>query len=233
MPKKAQKVLTFDKNDAIIGVGNKERKDFTEMKATNKWVACWGYDQTQYSVYEEVSRKGCFVVVRGYNSWACLHESDLYNGSKVKLFEPIPYFHDIPAFERETIAKKHNWDLACVNSFDEWENFRRYEQRQRKDNADVRTIQKVTHEKDDKGYKYWVWQLDNGEIVKQTDIGHTWYVEIVDALTRRKIRTTNYFGEPEESIKIDECIRAYLDKDYDANAQKYAEQNEYTFYNGR
>lgn len=202
------------------------------MRKTNKWVACWGYDQTQYSIYEEVSRKGSFVVVRGYNEWACLHESDLYDGSKVKLYKvDIPYFHDIPEAEREIIAKKFNWDANCATSYDFWESSRRYEYRKRKEEAKVHTIKKVTHETDEEGYRYWVWLLDDGQVIKGNN--REWEVEIVDALVRKKIRKTNYFGEEEESIKINECIRAHLDKNFDKNAQKYEEQNEYTFYHGR
>lgn len=199
-------------------------------KNSNKWVACWGYDQTQYSVYEEVSRKGCFVIVRGYNSWACLHESDLYAGSKVKISKSISSFYDISKAEREIIAREYNWSSSSIDNFSEWESFRRFEIRKHREEAAVRTIVKVKHETNEKGYRIWVWELDNGNIIKEDDADII--VDIVDALTRKKIRRDEYPGETLESIKINDSICAYLDKNYDKNAQKYADQNEYTAYNG-
>ena len=188
------------------------------------WVASWGYDQTQYSIYEEVSRKGSFVVVRGWNSWACLGSKDLWEGSKVKIYQGFPYFNDTTREQREQMCEEFNWDRASIDSFDVYMDSARHEIRKREENAEVRTIVKVRHF-DHNGYKAWEWELDNGEIVKQTDNYIVW---IVDALTRRRI--TNRCGR--DSIKIDDCIRAYIDPNFAKNSEHYAEQNEYTAYNG-
>lgn len=195
------------------------------MNNTKKWVACWGYDQTQYSIYEEVSRKGQFVVVRGYNEWACLGEKDLYVGSKVKYYKPIKHYNDLSYGERLEFCEKMNWDKKAVSDSDEWQSFARWGNKNLLKQAPTRTITKVKHFTTDTGWRAWEWELDNGDTIKATD---DYVVEIVDALTRRKI--TERWGDL--TIKINDSIRARLDENFDKNVKTYEEQNGYTAYHG-
>ena len=196
----------------------------------NMWVACWGYDQTQYSIYEEISRKGHFVIVRAFNSWGCLDAGDLCAGSTVKISPRVKSFEEYTEEEREKVANELGWPQEARADWYTWRNWQHLENKEREDKAPARKIVKVEHEPGKYG-KLWIWTLDDGGKIKQADTNYN--VRIVDAWTRRKITRGGYYGPDSESIRIDSCIRAHLDHSYWRNAKKYEEQNEYTAYNGR
>jgi hypothetical protein len=189
----------------------------TIIRRNDKFVCCWGYDQTQYSVYNVVDVKGKFVTVEGLNSWSSLGESDLAIGSRVKVYTFKP-FDSLPIEEKQDLMSRgFNWD-----------SYNYHYRKEAKEKADIRTITKVSRINGE-AWTY-IWELDNGDIVnsKETykqNIG----IEIVKGFKRCLVNTK--YGSP--SIKIDQCITASLDPDYNEKKQKYAEQNEYTMMNGR
>lgn len=187
-------------------------------KATNKpvilkgdiFAGSWGYDQTQWSVYQVVDVKGTFAFVRGLNSWSNFSDRDLAVGSKVKLYKPTVTHYSPDKFD----------------SVDDYYNARRRDADAQLAVAPVRTITKMN--RIDGQSWTWKWTLDNGDIVTSKD-GYT--VDIVDGLKRCKIITSRYDGKP--YIKPSQSIYASLDTNYDQNKQKYADQNTYTSYFGR
>lgn len=187
------------------------------IKKNYKFVACWGYDQTQYSVYNTVEVKGSFVIVEGMNSWSHLSEKDLCAGSQVKIYKRHDW-NDLTVDEKQDFASR---------GFD-WNSYQYHFNKEAKDKAEVRTIKKVSRI-DGQSWTY-VWELDNGDIVRSDEcydkrIG----IVIVRGMKRCKINTK--YGNP--SIKIDDCITASLDSKY-AKRKEYIEaQNEYTIQNGR
>lgn len=183
----------------------------------DKFVGMWGYDQTQYSIYEVVDMKGKFVHVKGMNGWSSLGERDLTVDSKVKIYKQARW-------ENLTPEEAQDWHSR---GFDRWD----YERHMREEaikNAEVRTIVKAGRVNGDKwSYK---WELDDGSTYDSTvDWQERDSVSIVDAITRRMLNMK--WGTP--SIKIDESITAHLDKDFGRNQDKYYEQNAYTAQNGR
>lgn len=188
-----------------------------QINKGDKFVGMWGYDQTQYSIYEVVSTKGKFVTVKGMNGWSNFGERDLTVGSKVKIYKQARW-------ESLTPEEAQDWHSR---GFDRWD----YERHMREEaikKAEVRTIVKAGRVNGDKwSYK---WELDDGSTYDSTvDWQERDSVSIVDGFTRRMINTK--WGTP--SIKIDECITASLDTDFARNHEKYVEQNMYTAQNGR
>lgn len=190
---------------------------FAPVKTNSKFVACWGYDQTQYSIYNVVSAKGKTVIVEGLNSWSDFRESDLTVGSKVKVYTFKRWEHLTDA-EREDLQSR---------GFSRDSYYHHYG-KEAEANAKINTIVKMGRI-DGESWTY-VWKLDDGRIVNsQDDYKNDIVVKVVHGL-KKCILNTKY-GEP--SIKIDQVITAYLDNDYESKKQSYIEQNEYTSYNGR
>lgn len=180
----------------------------------DKFVACWGYDQTQYSVYNVVAIKGKSVVVEGLNGWSSLSDSDLAEGSQVKVYEFKNWF-DLSEDDRADLSSR---------GFDH-NSYAHHYRKDAIDQADTRTITKVQRID---GQKWtYIWTLDNGQVVRSDD--RQALVKVVRGLKKCLVNTK--YGSP--SIKINESIRPYLDKDYNRNSERYQEQNEYTAYNGR
>jgi hypothetical protein len=188
-----------------------------QIKRGNKFVACWGYDQTQYSIYNVVDVKGRFVFVEGMNGWSGLDANDLAPGSKVKVF-------NVKTWEQLTPEEQADWSSR---GFDRW-GYNRHMNDEAENNAPVRTIKKMNRI-DGKSWTY-VWELDNGQIVRSDiDWKLNQRVKIVQGVKRCLVNEK--YGRP--SIKIDDVITAHLDTEYSQNSNRYAEQNEYTAYNGR
>lgn len=189
----------------------------TTIKKGDKFTCSWGYDQTQVSVYSVVDIKGKFVKVEGVNSWSNFGESDLCAGSTVKIY------------------KQHNWtDLTAAEQQDfasrgfNWDNYQYHYNKDAKEQAEVRTIEKVSRI-DGQSWTY-VWELDNGETIRSDEnYEKRRGIEIVNGLKRCLVN--NRWGYP--SIKIDQVITASLDENYDNHADAIAAQNLYTSYNGR
>lgn len=194
------KIITIDKGDKFVGM--------------------WGYDQTQYSIYNVVDLKGQFVLVEGLNGWSSLGERDLAVGSKVKIYKQ-------DRWETLTTEEREDW---AKRGFDKW-SYERHLREKAIENAQEVTITKQGRVNGDKwSYK---WELSDGTTFDSTDPWETRpSVEITYAITRRKLQASKW-QEGDFYIKIDEVITAHLDKDYDDNRKKYVEQNEYTAYNGR
>jgi len=189
----------------------------THINKNDKFVACWGYDQTQYSIYNVVDAKGCFVIVEGINSWSNLGESDLCAGSKVKIYKR----HD---WNDLTVSEKQDFSDRGFN----WDSYQYHFNKDAREAAEIRTITKVSRI-DGQSWTY-IWELDNGDIIRSDETYEKRTgIEVVHAMKRCQVSTR--YGEP--SIKIDDCITAYLDKEYDKCKEQYAAQNEYTSYNGR
>lgn len=187
----------------------------TTIKIGDKFVACWGYDQTQYSIYNVVDVKGRYVLVEGLNGWSGLDASDMAPGATVKIYS-------FKQWENVSDAKKEEWNN------DRWV-YNRHMRKQAVDIAHVRTIRKVNRI-DGQSWSY-IWELDNGETIRSDDNSKlNRYIEIVHGV-KRCLVTERPGCEPR--IKIDDVTTAYLDTAYDANHKRYAEQNEYTAYNGR
>jgi len=194
----------------------------------SKWVCCWGYDQTQYSVYNTVSVKGKSVIVEGLNNWSNFSESDLCEGSKVKVYTvKNERFHLLNEEQRQAIAKELNFNLR-ENDFLNFESMIRWHNRQQQKKAPVRTIVKVQRINGE-SWTY-IWTLDNGEIVNSQELYKSnKQVHIVNGLKKCLVNTR--WTTP--TIKINESIRASLDLTYNKNKEAYTEQNLYTAYNGR
>lgn len=184
------------------------------IEVGGKFVACWGYDQTQYSVYNVVGVSGKSVLVEGLNSWSNLSESDLAAGSKVKVYS-YPKWEDRNADE---------WGL----NIDEWD-YNRIMSKRAKETAPVQTIVKMNRI-DGESWTY-IWTLDNGQVVNSRELyDNNQKVEIVKGVKKCLVQD-GYGGQP--AIKLNESIRAYYEPDYNDKKERYDEQNEYTAYNGR
>lgn len=187
------------------------------INKNDKFVACWGYDQTQYSIYNVVGVKGKSVLVEGLNSWSNLGESDLAVGSEVKVYE-FKHWEMLPKEEREDLASRgFNWSS--------------YNHHYGKDAELAAKVSKITSMKriDGKSWSY-IWTLDDGRTVSSEDSYKNGIkIKIVRGI--KKCLVNEKYGNP--SIRIDQCITASLDKEYDKRKQAYADQNEYTSYNGR
>lgn len=186
-----------------------------QVRVGGKFVACWGYDQTQYSVYNVVGVSGKSVLVEGMNSWSGLSESDLAPGSKVKVYK-YTQWDDLTDEERADFESR-NFDRHSYNH---------HTAKDAEEQATVRTIVKMNRI-DGESWTY-LWTLDNGEVVRSDD--RFTNVKIIQGLKKCLVKSS-YDGQP--AIKISESIRAYHDPEYNNNKTKYAEQNEYTAYNGR
>ena len=187
------------------------------IKTNSKFVACWGYDQTQYSIYNVVSVKGKTVFVTGLNSWSNFSESDLAVGSTVKVF----------TFKRwEHLSDEERADYERRN-FDR-NSYQHHMGKEAEAAAKVSTIVKMNRI-DGESWSY-VWVLDDGRIVSSKDnYQNDVVIKIISGLKKCIVNTK--YGQP--SIKIDQSITAYLDDNYDQKKQSYRDQNEYTAYNGR
>lgn len=188
------------------------------LKPGDKFVACWGYDQTQYSIYNVVTVKGKSVLVEGLNGWSNLSESDLAAGSSVKIYT-YKLWNDL------TEAEQADWSSR---GFDRW-NYEKHMRDEAKASAPVRTIKSMSRINGE-SWTY-IWTLDNGDIVNSKELySNRQAVEIVRGLKKCLVKP-GYDGKPR--IKIDEVIRASYDPNFNDNQERYAEQNEYTAYNGR
>ncbi len=189
----------------------------TLIKTNDKFVACWGYDQTQYSIYNTVSTKGKMVLVEGLNGWSNFSESDLAAGSKVKVYT-------FKRWEQLTDEERADYERRNFDRF----SYQHHMGKEAEEKAEIRTIIKMNRINGE-SWTY-IWELDNGQIVNSKDNytnGIT--IKIIHGLKKCMINTK--YGQP--SIKIDQCITASLDPEYDRRKKAYQEQNEYTAYNGR
>lgn len=115
----------------------------TQIKKNDKFVACWGYDQTQYSIYNVVETKGKSVLVEGLNGWSNLDANDLAAGSKVKVYQKRnERFHALTEEERQAIAKELHFSLR-PNDFTDFEAMMRWHNEELLKAAPVRTIVKM------------------------------------------------------------------------------------------
>lgn len=199
-----------------------------DISIGDKWVCSWGYDQTQYSIYTTVAVKGKSVIVEGTNSWSGLSESDLCEGSQVKVYDvKNERFYNLTEEQRQAVADELHFNLR-PDDFRDFESMIEWHNKEQEKQAEVRTIvkkQRINGE----SWSY-IWTLDNGEIVNSKELYKSnKRVRIVKAWKKCLVNTK--YGQP--SIKIDDVIRPYLDKEYQANKERYAEQNLYTAYNGR
>jgi hypothetical protein len=186
----------------------------------DKFVGMWGYDQTQYSIYNVVDIKGKFVLVEGLNSWSRLDENDLAATSIVKLY------------------KQNRWEELSEEERADWmsrgfdpHGYERFQREEAIKNAPELTIVKAGRINKDK-YSYR-WELSNGEVLESTEDWKTRKrVEIVHGVTRRLVQESRW-NPGQFHIKIDQTITASLDPEFNRNEDKYVEQNEYTSYHGR
>lgn len=187
--------------------------EITEINIGDKFVACWGYDQTQYSVYKVEKIKGKFVYVSGLNSWSNLGNYQLSEGREVKVYK-YKYWTDLTNEERKDYESR---------GFD-WSSYQHHYGKDNLANAKVKTIAKVNRI----AHQSWtyVWTFTDGSTYSSEEQLAVQQIKAV-----KKCLISVKWGNP--SIKIDSVITATLDKDYDKNAQKYADQNKYTAYNGR
>ena len=186
-----------------------------EVTIGDKFVACWGYDQTQYSIYNVERIKGKFVFVSGLNSWSNLSNSDLAEGSQVKVYK-FNYWSDLSEEKKQDFTSR---------GFD-WSSYQHHYGKENLTTAKTKTIAKVNRID---GQKWtYIWTFTDGSVVSSDD---KLSVEVVHGVKKCLLQQSKYNGE--FNIKIDDVIRAYLDKDYTDNKARYVEQNEYTFYNGR
>lgn len=200
------------------------------IKKNDKFVACWGYDQTQYSIYNVVETKGKSVLVEGLNGWSNLDANDLAAGSKVKVYQKRKErFHSLTEEERQAIAKEFNFSLR-TNDFVDFEFMMRWHNQKLLKAAPVQTIVKMNRVD---GQKWtYLWVLDDGQVINSTEDWQTRpTVHIVHGMKKCLVQTSKYNGE--QYIKIDDVITAHFDPDFNRNQAKYHEQNEYTAYNGR
>lgn len=200
------------------------------VSKNDKFVASWGYDQTQYSIYNVVEVKGKSVLVEGLNGWSNLDANDLAVGSKVKVYHKRnERFHDLNEEERQNIATELNFSLR-PNDFQDFEGMMHWHNKKALEAAEERTIVKMNRVD---GQKWtYLWVLDNGQIIDSTEDWKTKpTVSVVHGMKKCLVQASNYNGG--RYIKIDDVISAYLDPNFNENQQRYAEQNEYTAYNGR
>ena len=190
------------------------------INKNDKFVGMWGYDQTQYSIYNVVDVKGKFVLLEGLNGWSSLGERDLAAGSKVKLYKQ-------DRWEELTADEQVDWRSR---GFDSWD----YERHMREEAIKVAPELTITKAGRVNGDKYsYKWELSDGSTFDSTvDYKTRASVSIVHAITRRLVQESRW-NPGQFHVKIDETITASLDKEYNRNAEKYAEQNLYTAYNGR
>jgi hypothetical protein len=193
--------------------------DKVAIKKNDKFVCSWGYDQTQYSVYNVVDVRGKFVFVEGTNSWSHFSESDLAVGSEVKVYT-------FTRWEQLTDGERADYTSP---GFD-WSS---YQHHMKKDASEKAPVRKIIDMRRIDGDKYtYIWTLDNGEIVNSKEnYERSRVIEIVRGLKRCLVSISKYNNQA--GIRIDQVIYAHHDPDYGNNAKKYAEQNEYTAYNGR
>ena len=190
------------------------------INKNDKFVGMWGYDQTQYSIYNVVDVKGKFAIIEGLNSWSRFDERDLTVGSTVKLYKQ-------DRWEDLTPEERTDWNSR---GFDSWD----YERFQREEAIKVApelTIKKAGRVNGDKwSYK---WELSDGSTFDSTvDWKQRASVSIVKALARRLVQESKW-NPGQFHITIDQTITAHLDPEFNRNADKYSEQNLYTAYNGR
>lgn len=185
------------------------------INKNDKFVACWGYDQTQYSIYNVVDTKGKSVFVEGLNGWSRLSDSDLSEGSQVKVYK-YNYWTDLTP-EQQTDYTNRGFD---------WHSYQHHYGKDKLKDAKTKTIAKVNRI-DGQAWTY-IWTFTDGTTYSSDQ---KLSVEIVKGVKKCLVKASKYNGELD--IKINETIRATLDKNYDSNAKRYAEQNEYTAYNGR
>lgn len=187
------------------------------IKPGDKFVGCWGYDQTQYSIYNTVKVAGKSVYVEGMNGWSSLSDHDLAPGSRVKIYS-LTRWEDLTDAERQDLTSR---------GFDRW-SYQKHHQERAIKQAPERTIVKVSRVNGNR-YSY-LWVLDDGSTFDSTEDWRTKAsVCIIHGIKKCLINTR--YGEP--SIKIDEVIRASHDPDFERNEKSYYAQNEYTAYNGR
>lgn len=183
------------------------------IKKNSKFVACWGYDQTQYSVYNVVAITGKSVIVEGLNDWSSLSENDLCAGAQVKIYTYPPYEERNP----------EEWDLGI----DRWD-YARIMKKRAAEVAEVHTIMKMNRI-DGESWTY-LWVLDDGQVINSKELyKNNQFIEIIKGMKKCLVNTK--YDKP--SIKIDQCITAHLDIDYGRNEERYIEQNLHTAYNGR
>ena len=190
-----------------------------DIKLGDKFVGSWGYDQTQYSVYEVVKIAGKSVFVRGLNGWSNLDARDITTGSKVKIYN-YTRFDQLDDTERADLERRGftRWN------YDDWQRDEAIKA------AEIRTIVKMSRI-NGQSWTYR-WELDDGTTYSsEEDYRTRAQVKIIDGLKKCLVKQSSYNGAL--SIKIDDVIRAYHDPNYDQNAERYSEQNLYTAYNGR
>jgi hypothetical protein len=187
------------------------------VNINDKFVACWGYDQTQYSIYNVIDVKGKSVIVEGLNSWSTFNNSDLCAGSKVKIYERADWF-SLPEPEKVDLTTRG------FNKF----NYEKWQNEERIKNAPARTIKKVN--RIDGNSWTFIWELDNGETISSDDYYDKRLSTHIVRAYKKCLLNTKY-SEP--SIRINDSITASLDTDYRKNVKAYEEQNLYTAYNGR
>lgn len=186
----------------------------------DKFVGSWGYDQTQYSIYNVVDIKGKFVFLEGLNGWSNLDARDLAVGSTVKIYEQ-------KRWDNLTTEEQQDWS---GRGFDRY-GYERHFREQAIEQAEERTITKMNRVNGESWTYKWV--LDDGSEYDSTDDWKTRKeVTIVNGRTRKLLQMASW-SEGKPYVKIDQTITAYLDKDFNRNQNKYHEQNEYTAYNGR
>lgn len=179
----------------------------------SKFVACWGYDQTQYSVYEVQEVKGKYVFVTGLNSWSSLSDSKLSEGSVVKPYK-FKYWSDLTEEERNDYSSR---------GFD-WSSYQHYYGKENLTSAEEKTIAKANRI-NGQSWTY-IWTFTDGTKLSSED---KYVIEQIKPVKKCLLNTK--YNKP--SIKIDDVITATLDEDYGRNKKSYEEQNLYTSYNGR
>jgi hypothetical protein len=190
------------------------------IKKNDKFVACWGYDQTQYSIYNVVETKGKSVLVEGLNGWSNLDANDLAAGSKVKVYQKRnERFHALTEEERQAIAKEFNFSLR-TNDFVDFEFMMTWHNQKLLKAAPVQTIVKMNRVD---GQKWtYLWVLDDGQVINSTEDWQTRpTVHIVHGMKKCLVQTSKYNGE--KYIKIDDVITAHFDPDFNHRLQREIE----------
>lgn len=188
-----------------------------EIKPGDHFVAMWGYDQTQYSIYRAIETKGNLVTVEGTNSWSNFALKDLAPGSIVKIYTHKRWYLLPP--EEQAELRSRGFDHT---------NHDRFARDQAIKEAEAVEIKKVKRI-DGQSWTF-IWELSNGETITSQDVSSDLLIiEIIRGYKRCRINTR--YGTPQ--IKIDDVITARLDPDFAANQERYIEQNQYTAYNGR
>ena len=182
------------------------------IKKGSYFVACWGYDQTQYSIYKVVKTAGnSTVYVEPQNSWGSLSDHQLAVGSIIKVY-------NYPSWDSLTNEEREDWQSR---------NFDRYSYGSCMSKEALSAANEVEITKKEK-YKWTnIFTLSDGRKIKLTD--HEYMIKQIRPL--KKCLVNFKYSEP--SIKINESITGRLDLQYGKNEEKYADQNSYTFHNGR